>query len=227
MSKNFDLKKLIFIIIQISFIFLLITLAIFITISFTPLHKMLVKPLGLVKSSGLSNSEINYQYRETIRYILGFRKTFDTTYITITPEGIAHFSDVRKLVILNNIVLIIFLILFISLYSLFKIKKYQYEKQYSLLYYPAKYFLIFITSLLFLIIITGFEKAFTIFHKLFFPGKDNYTFDPFDDSIINILPWEFFLIMGLIIALLILIPIIAIITYNLIKFRKLNKYSIN
>lgn len=38
----------------------------------------------------------------------------------------------------------------------------------------------------------NFDRAFIVFHQLFFPGKDNWIFDPSVDEIINILPQEFF-----------------------------------
>ena len=37
-----------------------------------------------------------------------------------------------------------------------------------------------------------FERAFVVFHALFFPGKDNWLFDPAVDQIILILPEVFF-----------------------------------
>ena len=37
-----------------------------------------------------------------------------------------------------------------------------------------------------------FDRAFTVFHTLFFPGKDNWLFDPYYDPVILLLPQEFF-----------------------------------
>ena len=37
-----------------------------------------------------------------------------------------------------------------------------------------------------------FDRAFTVFHTIFFPGKDNWLFDPMTDPVILILPEEFF-----------------------------------
>ena len=37
-----------------------------------------------------------------------------------------------------------------------------------------------------------FDRAFTVFHKLFFPGKDNWIFYPSKDPVIKMLPAEFF-----------------------------------
>ena len=37
-----------------------------------------------------------------------------------------------------------------------------------------------------------FDGAFTVFHSIFFPGKDNWLFDPVTDPVILILPEAFF-----------------------------------
>ena len=37
-----------------------------------------------------------------------------------------------------------------------------------------------------------FDRAFTVFHSIFFPGKDNWLFDPVADPVILILPEAFF-----------------------------------
>ena len=37
-----------------------------------------------------------------------------------------------------------------------------------------------------------FDGAFTVFHSIFFPGKDNWLFDPVADPVILILPEAFF-----------------------------------
>ena len=39
---------------------------------------------------------------------------------------------------------------------------------------------------------TNFDRAFTMFHSLFFPSKDNWIFDPALDPIITLMPEEFF-----------------------------------
>ena len=39
---------------------------------------------------------------------------------------------------------------------------------------------------------TDFDRAFTIFHGVFFPGKENWLFDPATDPVILLLPEEFF-----------------------------------
>ena len=39
---------------------------------------------------------------------------------------------------------------------------------------------------------SDFDRAFTVFHHVFFPGKTNWLFDPAQDEIITILPEVFF-----------------------------------
>ena len=50
-----------------------------------------------------------------------------------------------------------------------------------------------------------FDRAFTVFHQLFFPGKTNWLFDPYTDEIINILPQEFFMHCALLILAILLL----------------------
>ena len=56
---------------------------------------------------------------------------------------------------------------------------------------------------------TDFDRAFTVFHHIFFPGKTNWLFDPAEDQIIQILPEVYFrdcalLAVGLILLLCII-----------------------
>ena len=45
-----------------------------------------------------------------------------------------------------------------------------------------------------------FERAFEIFHGIFFPGKTNWTFDPRTEQIIEVMPEEFFMNCAIIIG---------------------------
>ena len=57
-----------------------------------------------------------------------------------------------------------------------------------------------------------FDRAFVVFHKLFFPGKDNWIFDAETDAIINVLPEAFFRNCAiLIVALLFLACILLLV----------------
>ena len=61
---------------------------------------------------------------------------------------------------------------------------------------------------------TDFDRAFTVFHHIFFPGKTNWLFDPMEDQIIQILPEIYFrncaiLAIGLILAFCIIYILIG------------------
>ena len=60
-----------------------------------------------------------------------------------------------------------------------------------------------------------FDRAFVVFHALFFPGKDNWLFDPAADEIINILPQEFFRNCALLILALLVLGCGALIVWDL------------
>ena len=59
-----------------------------------------------------------------------------------------------------------------------------------------------------------FNKAFAVFHKLFFPGKDNWLFDPGTDPVIRMLPAEFFRNCAILILALIIISCAALIIWD-------------
>ena len=60
---------------------------------------------------------------------------------------------------------------------------------------------------------TNFDRAFTLFHTLFFPSKDNWVLYANVDPIIRIMPVEFFrdcalTILGLILAVTVVITVL-------------------
>ena len=68
-----------------------------------------------------------------------------------------------------------------------------------------------------------FEIAFTIFHRIFFPGKENFYFDPYTDGIILILPLEFFARCAILIGSVILLSLLGFIIYAVIEKKKVSK----
>lgn len=49
-----------------------------------------------------------------------------------------------------------------------------------------------IAGIVLLVMFADFDKAFVVFHHLFFPGKTNWLFNPETDEIIQVLPEAFF-----------------------------------
>ena len=67
--------------------------------------------------------------------------------------------------------------------------------------------------------VLNFDAAFVLFHHLFFPGKDNWLFDPTTDQIILILPKLFFRNCAIAIAVFLLIGCAALILWDLRRKR--------
>ena len=57
-----------------------------------------------------------------------------------------------------------------------------------------------------------FDRAFTIFHSIFFPGKDNWVFNPYTDEIIRVLPQNFFMNCAILIGAGVIVLSAAIFT---------------
>ena len=70
---------------------------------------------------------------------------------------------------------------------------------------------------------SDFDAAFVIFHKIFFPGKENWLFDYNTDEIIRVLPQVFFRNCAIAIVALILLGCTALIVYDFLRYRKKEK----
>ena len=61
--------------------------------------------------------------------------------------------------------------------------------------------------------VSDFDRAFTLFHKVFFPGKTNWVFDLNTDQIIRVMPEAFFrncaILIGALLALFVAVYVIA------------------
>lgn len=71
-----------------------------------------------------------------------------------------------------------------------------------------------------------FDVAFSVFHAIFFPGKDNWVFHPIHDRIITILPQDFFMSCAILIFSSIILLCIGCICSGLIdKYKERLKKS--
>lgn len=172
--------------------------------SFYQLH---VRALDLPGKTGWSETEILEAYDDVMDYLLR-DGVFGAGALKWSASGRAHFADVRVLFQLDLWVfgvaaaLLVFLLLMT-----------RWIKPHRFLDRGASFWAGSGVLALFLVIgglgTTNFDRAFTVFHQIFFPGKTNWIFDPCTDEIIQILPEVFFrncavLAIGLILVLCIL-----------------------
>lgn len=156
-----------------------------------PFYYAQIEPLELEQSSSLSREEIIEAYDEVLDYCIGASDEFSAGVLPFSESGSAHFADCRRLFILD-------LWLFfgsMAAIALLKLYRRRYEIP-RLRGHGAPFWGAAGIGAVLLVIgaaaATNFDRAFTVFHSLFFPGKDNWIFDPAQDPIITLMPEEFF-----------------------------------
>ena len=181
----------------------ILKLSIAIVILCRPFYYLHIKMLNLPEETGYTTQEIKTAYNEMLDYCIGVDDNFSTGILAYSEEGKDHFTDCRKLFILD-FDLLIFSIIAISfgfaIKKIAQVEPYRFNNH-SFWYYGATCLLI-IFIVIALVGCIDFDKTFVIFHMLFFPGKTNWYFDPRYDQIINILPEAYFANCALAIVLI-------------------------
>lgn len=198
----------------------LLTASIAVPILCRPFYYAHISPLKLEEQTGLTRDEITTAFDEMLDYCLGAEE-FSTGVLKWSEDGRAHFTDVRGLFLLDLRVLGISLGLLIAalLYARFGGRTPARPLGRGFGFWAG-------TGLGIGFLIVGalaaldFDRAFVLFHALFFPGKDNWLFDPARDQIINILPQEFFRNCALLILALLVAGCGALIAFDLRRGRR-------
>ena len=184
-----------------------------------PFYYAHIGPLKLVERTGLTENEIKTAFDEMLDYCLGAEE-FSTGVLKWSEEGKAHFTDVRELFLLDLRVLGVSFGLLAAalLYAHFTGRRPARPLGCGPGFWAgaglgAAFLLVGALAAL------DFNRAFVVFHALFFPGKDNWLFDPAVDQIINILPQEFFRNCAILILLLLIAGCAALIVFDLRRGR--------
>ena len=202
----------------------IITVSIGLPIYLRFFYYLQIEPLNLPEKTGYDYATIKQAYDEMLNYLTLPNRDFGTGVFAFTAEGASHFADCKVLFNLNVSVLIISTCTIAVLLTLSKLKIVT-------LYRPFKMHVSFISavSILSVFAIIGllcaidFNKAFVVFHNIFFAGKDNWTFSPNKDQIIQVLPQQFFMNCGILIVSSIIILCVGIIVFQVIKRLKQSK----
>ena len=163
--------------------------AIALPILLRPFYWWHIGPLDIPSWVGLDVSQIKEAYGEMMDYCMGLSRSFSVGVLPFSESGAAHFADVRKLFILD---LAVFAVAGIALIALCATDR----KPVRLAGHTPGFWSAVGLGTSFAIVgglvAIDFDEAFTVFHKLFFPGKDNWVFDGWTDPVIYMLPAEFF-----------------------------------
>lgn len=200
--------------IGIIFTLLFISISVIITINFRPLYYLDVKLLHIEQTSGYEKDEILTNYNTLIDYSSPFYKG-DLKFPTLdaSAAGLQHFEEVK------DIFTAFYLMAGISLVAAVSIIIYKSKKR-DISYLPvSSATAILLPSILGVLIMLNFDRAFVIFHKLFF-RNDLWLFDPSTDPVITILPDTFFLHSAIMIILLVILGSIGLyVIYHFLKKR--------
>ncbi len=184
----------------VSVFFLILTFSIALPIYFRPFYYLHITPLNL-EAQGFSYSQIVNSYNSVLDYLTLPNKNFSAGVMKFSTSGASHFADCKALIALNMTVLIISFILIVIFLLLKRFGKLSFVN-------PGKHSAAFrgavcalaVPVLIGLVASINFNRAFDVFHKIFFMGKSNWVFDKTQDEIIKVLPEIFFRNCAILIA---------------------------
>lgn len=200
-KKQYPLLQIIF---SLSLCLFIIGTAVKLTLMFKPLYYFDIEYLKIEEFSGFGKNEIIRNYDYVIDYLLSSKdQEFKLPSIPYSKYGQIHFKDVKRIF---NAIDILFAatgaISIIGIFTNLKNRSFHFLKQTSSM-------LILLPAVLLTAFMINFDRAFTLFHKIFF-RNDYWQFDPDIDPIINILPEEFFFHSALMIVIIIVLSIAAL-----------------
>lgn len=174
--------------------FFILTFSIALPIYCRPFYYAHIDALSLSEQSGFSEYQIKESYNAVLDYLTHNDREFYAGVMKFSGEGAQHFEDCKALFDLNASVLLIsalVLIVLLVLQKTGKLSPFMLGKH-SSAFYSA------VCAVGIPLIVGGlasinFERAFTVFHKVFFPQKSNWIFYPEKDQIITVLPQRFFM----------------------------------
>ena len=162
-----------------------------------------IDALGLPAKTGWTGEEIRAAFDEMMDFCV-FRREFGTGVMKWSAEGRSHFADCELLFRLDFTVLAVSLAAVLLLWHMGK----EYEavpfgNRGPLFWAGAVPAVVFaaVAGLAAL----DFDRAFVIFHSLFFPGKSNWIFNYRVDEIILVLPQVVFRNYGILIVGMLLV----------------------
>lgn len=166
--------------------FFLLTLSITITINSTWLYQLNIIYGNFLPLVNLNAQQMLHNFNQLMEYLnYPWIVKLQMSNFTDSPSGLEHFREVKRLFLINYIVLISTTIpAFVFLYRIWKSKTEWRLIQPLQVIFAAIFVLI---TMMFL----GFNQFFISFHKILFRNND-WEFYPIQDPIINGLPESYF-----------------------------------
>ena len=185
MNKN-QTQTILTVLLAVTVFFFILTCSIGLPIWFRGFYYDHIEALDLPKRSGYTADQIREAYDEVLDYLSYPDAPFGTGVLPYSDEGKAHFEDCKFLFDLN------FRVFQISGFVLLLLRSHKGRLAgHSGAFWGGVGALV-IPAVVGALAALDFDRAFVIFHSIFFPGKTNWLFDWNADQIIRVLPQEFF-----------------------------------
>ncbi|MDF2586465.1 MAG: conserved rane protein of unknown function [Anaerocolumna sp.] len=201
--------------IGVAFTFVLISIGVIAAVNFRLLYYIDIGALNIAETSGYSEEVIIENYDALIDYNSPFFKgDLKFPSLPASEQGLQHFVEVKNIF---NSFYVIALISFILCLAVIIYKAKKKDKSYLLV---SSITVLVLPAIVGIGCAINFDKAFVVFHKIFF-RNDYWLFDPSTDPVITILPDTFFLhSLVVIIAFVVLGSIILYLCSNIGKNKR-------
>lgn len=192
-----------------------------------PFYYMHIDAYNLVEITGVSKENLIFSFNELMDSLMFFKRPFSEGVFSFSESGKNHFLDCQFLFVLDYVVLAVTFILLIVYFIAIRKNKNLIYRPFNMS--PAMFMMIVpfvLIGALGIYALIDLNGAYAFFHSVFFPGKENWVFNPITDPIIRALPQEFFVNCGILILSSYILIFIGIITYSLIKKRRFGSNKI-
>ncbi|MFC6275850.1 TIGR01906 family membrane protein [Levilactobacillus tangyuanensis] len=165
----------------------IVTLAIFLTINAFWLYRLDLTWLNVPRSVNMSVGMIMHNYHQMLAYLeLPWVTDLKMTNFPTSYTGMIHFADVKRLFLVNNVVLLLSVGP-----AWWYLRQVRQRAEHWRLLRPMQVAAV-VPVLLGVMMAVNFDQFFITFHKVLFRNND-WLFDPRLDPIITVLPDTFFL----------------------------------
>ncbi len=203
-------------------IFFVLTVSIGLPIYIRPFYYAHIEPMGLEAYTGLTAEQLREAYNGILDYLTLPNRPFSCGILPFSAEGEAHFADCRVLFNLNrNVLLMSGGILAVLLLLQRKFGPYRLGKRHAAWW--AGLLALIAPLVIGALAALDFDRAFVIFHQIFFPGKSNWLFNWQTDPIILALPQEFFRNCAILIGAGLVIFSLSLLIFTGIRDKKAGK----
>jgi len=198
-----------------------VTFSIGLPIYFRPFYYMQIEPLGIEEATGYDKETVIEGYDEVLDYLTRPGGQFSAGVFKFSEDGAGHFADCKGLFTLNAWGYIIALAVLAAVILLARLGKVKLCSPlgFSVFGWAGAATLTVFAALASLAAL-DFDRAFVIFHSIFFPGKDNWRFDWRRDEIILAMPEEFFMNCAILIASSVIIISSVLIVCSVLRRNK-------